>query len=159
LIGGIATLVSQGMATGDGPTDLTQRATWLLNHRPNSIQIGDITIPYQGLGYTGMLLRFGANMAETAHGWSDQDGGELAKSFLEGVTKAILDENFMRGIHDMLDAIYHPQEYGAQYIRSFATNFLPYSVGLGQVAREIDPSQRRSPIRSRSCASSLEKQQ
>lgn len=144
LMGGMSALVLEGLANGDGPADPSKRAIWLLNHRPNSIQVGNITIPYQGLGHLGMLMRFSANMTETASGWNGEDGTKLAKSFMEGVTKSVLDENFMRGLKDMLDAVYHPEEYGENYIKQFATNWLPFSVGLGQVAREIDPSQREA---------------
>lgn len=142
LIGGTSLMVMQGLATGDGPSDPAQRAIWMLNHSPNSLQIGDITIKYQGLGHLGMLMRFSANMTETAQGWDHEDGAKLATAFIEGITKSVLDENFMRGIKDMLDAVYHPEEYGPSYVKSFVTNWLPYSVGMSQVARKIDPYQR-----------------
>lgn len=135
-------MTMQGLVTGDGPSDPNRRAVWLLSHRPNSIRIGDVTIPYQGLGNLGMLLRFAANMTETAQGWHEEDGGKLAIGFLEGFTKSVLDENFMRGVKDALDAVYHPTEYGPSFLRSFAANWLPYSIGLGQVARVIDPYSR-----------------
>jgi hypothetical protein len=56
----------------------------------------------------------------------------------------VLGENFMRGAKDMLDAMYHPQEYGPQYLRNMATNWIPFSVGMSQVARKIDPYQREA---------------
>lgn len=142
LAGAMSAMVLEGLATGDGPTDPKERAVWLLNHRPNAVTIGAVTIPYQGLGHLGMLMRLAANMTETAHGWQGEDGGKLAVSFLEGFTRAVLDENFMRGLKDMLDAVFHPQDYGAAYIRNFAVNWLPYSIGLGQVERATDPWQR-----------------
>lgn len=142
LMGATAAMVMEGNATGDGPNDPKQRAEWLLTHRPNTITVGDITIPYQGLGSLGMLMRFAANMTETAHAWNEEDGGKLAISFLEGISKSVLDDNWMRGVKDLLDAIYHPQDYGARYVQNMATNWLPFSVGLGQVSRAIDPSQR-----------------
>lgn len=144
LMGAISLMVLEGSATGDGPTDPAQRAVWLLNHKPNSIQIAGITIPYQGLGHLGMLMRFSANMTETASHWNEEEGGKLAVSFIEGMSKGVLDDNFMRGLKDMLDAVYHPQEYGYNYIKQFATNWLPFSVGMGQVARVVDPTQREA---------------
>ncbi len=144
LMGGVSALVLEGLATGDGPADPAKRAIWLMNHTPNSIQIGDMTLKYQGLGHLGMLMRFSANMTESAQGWNEEEGSKLAVSFMEGITKSVLDENFMRGLKDMLDAVYHPQEYGSNYIKQFATNWLPFSVGTGQVSRLIDPSQREA---------------
>ena len=144
LMGMTSLMVAEGMATGDGPSDPAKRADWLLTNKPNTLTVGGLSIPYQGLGSLGMLMRFSANMTETAEHWSDEDGGKLALSFLEGITKSVLDENFMRGVKDAMDAVYHPEEYGERYIQSFITNWLPYSVGLGQVAREVDPFSREA---------------
>lgn len=146
LMGTMALMTAEGMCTGDGPSDPSKRAIWLLNHTPNSCQVGGLTLRYQGLGHLGMLARFSANMTETAQSWDASDGDKLAHSFfslIEGGTKSVLDENFMRGVKDMLDAVYHPEEYGAQYVRSFATNWLPFSVGSSQTARQVDPYQRQ----------------
>lgn len=142
LAGTAVMMTLQGLVTGDGPSDPGRRAVWLLSHRPNSIRIGDVTVPYQGLGNLGMLFRFAANMTETVQGWDGDDGYKLAIGLLEGFTKSVLDENFMRGAKDALDAIYHPEEYGPSFVRNFAANWLPYSIGLGQVARAIDPYSR-----------------
>ena len=144
LVGATVMATLEGLATGDGPNDPKERAVWLLNHRPNHITVGNVTIPYQGLGHLGMLMRFAANTTETAQHWgeSEDDYGKLGMALLEGVTKSVLDENWMRGVKDMLDAIYHPVEYGGNYLRQFAANWLPFSVGMGQVAREVDPYHR-----------------
>lgn len=141
LMGMTSMMVAEGNATGDGPSEPKARAQWLLTNRPNTLKIGDLNIPYQGLGSLGMLMRFSANMTETAQHWDDEEGGKLGISFLEGVTKAVLDDNWMRGVKDMTDAIYHHEEYGARYIQNMVTNWLPFSVGLGQVSRAIDPWQ------------------
>ncbi len=135
LVGMGVGLTLEGLMTGDGPEDPEKRNVWLRSHNPNHITIGDISIPYQGLGGLGMLLRFSANMTHTAQGWNDEEGGTLAWNFLQGFTKSVLDENFMRGIKDLLDAVYHGKEYGPAYIRQFATAWLPFSSFLGQMNR------------------------
>lgn len=135
-------LAAMGLATGDGPQDPSARREWLLRHRPNTITVGDISVPYQGLGSIGMLMRFSANMYATAHGIDGDTAGKMGIGFLEGASKSVLDENFMRGVKDLLDAVYHPEEYGEGYIKDFVTNWLPYSVGLRQVAMQVDPYKR-----------------
>lgn len=142
LMGTLSLMVAEGLATGDGPTNPDQRAIWLLNHKPNSMTIGGVTVPYQGLGHLGMLMRFAANMTETARGWDEKGGDHLAHNFLESLTRSVLDENFMRGVKDMTDAVYHPDEYGEKWLQDFATNWLPFSVGMSQVARLVDPVHR-----------------
>jgi hypothetical protein len=135
---------AEGYVTGDGPTDPSQRREWLKTHHPNSITIGGISLSNPG-GSIGMLLRFAANAYETSHEWGENEGHTFAQNLLngfEGVTKSVLDENFMRGAKDILDAVYHPQVYGEDFIRNFALNWLPYSVGIGQIARKTDPYER-----------------
>jgi hypothetical protein len=144
LMGVTVGMAAEGLITGDGPDDPAQRAVWRLNHRPNTLTIGDITIPFMGLGHLGMLMRFTANMYETAAGWRQNDGEKLAVSFLNGVSRAVLDDNFMRGLKDALDAVYHWEEYGPRFVRNFVVNWLPYSIGLGQTARQMDPYQREA---------------
>ncbi len=58
---------------------------------------------------------------------------------MEGVSKSVLADNFMTGMNNLLDAVYHPGEYGAAYVRNFVSTLMPWSVGQGQVARMIDP--------------------
>lgn len=142
LMGAMVMMTLEGKATGDGPADPDQRAVWLLKHQPNSFQVGPVTIPYQGLGHLGMLMRFAANMTETAQGWDAATGDKLALGFFRGFSKAVLDDNFMRGLHEALDAAYGDAGSTIRYLKNFATNWLPYSVGLGQVARLVDPYMR-----------------
>jgi hypothetical protein len=145
LFGTAIGMAAEGLVTGDGPVEPDKRTVWLLSHRPNSMQVGGITIPYRGLGHLGMLMGFGANMYESAHAIDkEEEWATTARSFFEGISKSVLDENFMRGVKDALDALYHPQEYGERYIKQFVTNWIPFSVGLGQVAREVDPYQRET---------------
>ncbi len=137
-----AYLTSEGLMTGDGPSDKTSRALWLKTHTPNSVTIGGIAIPFAGLGSIGMAMRFAANMTEVLQHADEKDATHIAWSALEGLTKSVLDDNFMRGMDDLLTAVFHPEEYGMSYIRNFASTITPWSVGMGQVAREIDPVQR-----------------
>jgi hypothetical protein len=143
LMGTTVLMAAEGMITGDGPSEPDRRRVWLLNHRPNTMQIGNITIPFQGLGHLGMLMRFSANMYDVGDAIdTDEDWSNVAIGFFNALSDSVLDENFMRGVKDMLDAAYHPKEYGEAYLRQFVTNWLPFSVGLGQMARETDPFQR-----------------
>jgi hypothetical protein len=145
LMGTMVMMTAEGLATGDGPPDPEQRAVWLLSHTPNHLTIGPISIPYQGLGAIGMQMRLAANTYESAHGWGEDEHHAAALDFLYGFEKAVLDENFMRGIKDMIDAGYHSDEYFDRYAAGMVTNWMPFSVGLGQVNRAfVDPYQRET---------------
>ncbi len=144
LMGSAVTLASQGLINGDGPSDPKARATWLLTHKPNSIQIGDMTVPLRALGYLGLQMKFAANMYETAHFWNGKDGDKLASTFMESLSKSVLDDNWLYGVSQMLDAAFHHEEHGARFLRDFATSWLPFSVGLQQTAQVIDPFERET---------------
>lgn len=136
--------VLEGNITGDGPSDPNERRTWLLSHKPNSISVGPLSFSYARLGHLAMLTRFAANMTETGQRWDDEDGAKLAHSFFDAITRSVLDETWMRGVKDMFDAIYHPDEHFDSWVTQFVAQWTPYSIGLGQVARSIDPYQRET---------------
>lgn len=144
MAGTAVSLMAQGKMTGDGPEDPKQRAEWSLTHKPNSIQIGDTWYSYNRLGYLGSQLRLVANMYETHQYWGKEDGEHMAITFFQSLTKSVLDDSWMYGVKNMLDAMYHPQEYFDSFANDFVASWLPFSVGTAQVAREMDPFRRRA---------------
>jgi hypothetical protein len=140
---GVALTLS-GHVTGGGPEDPELRNQWLLTHKPYHITIGPVSVSYRGAGPYAMLLGTSANLVETSQGWDGKEVMPLVGHLIEAASKDVLDANFMRGIKDALDAAYHPDEYGERYLHDFATNWLPFSVGLGQVDRAIDPFERQT---------------
>jgi len=137
-------MVLEGNATGDGPSNPEQRAVWLLAHHPNSIQIGNVSVSYARLGAIGMQLRTAANATEAYQGWGEDEGHMIVGDFLYGFEKAILEEGFLTGVKDLIDAVYHHEEYGQRYLAQMVTNWMPWSVGFGQVSKQIDPYQRET---------------
>jgi hypothetical protein len=144
-MGTMATMVAEGRATGEGPTDPRKREEWLLSHRPYHLEVGPFSIPYKG-SYLGTLMGIAANAYETHHGWGEGDDQVVAMSYLHGLQQAMLDDSWLRGVKDMLDAAYHWDEYGKRWVANMATNWMPFSVGQGQVARLpfVDPYARET---------------
>jgi hypothetical protein len=60
------------------------------------------------------------------------------------VTQNILDESFMRGPAELIEALEDPGRYGERYIQNFLSSFVPYSVGMAQMARASDPYSRQA---------------
>jgi hypothetical protein len=50
----------------------------------------------------------------------------------------------MRGPADLIQAVENSDQYGPQYVRNFLSSFVPYSVGMAQMARAMDPYQRQT---------------
>ncbi|MDE2021004.1 MAG: hypothetical protein KGJ13_11760, partial [Patescibacteria group bacterium] len=75
---------------------------------------------------------------------SDKDFGDAMSQIAFTVSHTLIDESGLRGPSDLIHAIDDPHGYGARYVRSELPSLtIPYSVGMGQMARAIDPYQRR----------------
>lgn len=133
---------AQGMLTGGGPTDPREKAIWLAaGNEPYSVRVKDLWVSYRG-GPIGTVMGSVADAVELMSRSKDEDMDEIAKGAVAGLGKNLLDESNVRGFHDALDAMLHPQENGARYVRNMVGNFIPWSVGLGQITRAIDPERR-----------------
>ena len=137
---GLAALALNELATGGGPTDPNQRRLWLVDHQPYSVRIGNRWVPYRKLGPLGMVMGAAADMTEIGHQIGEEEAQAVANNIVLAVAEVVLDETWMRGLHDLLRAVFQPQEYGERYLRDFATSFVPFSVGLSQLNRTLfDP--------------------
>jgi len=92
----------------------------------------------------GMLMSVAADMYDVAHQIGAEDADVVGKSLMHAFTQNILDESFMRGPADLIKAVTDPDRYGSSYVRNFLSSFIPYSVGMSQLARATDPYSRQA---------------
>ena len=138
-------LAAQGMMTGSGPTDPNKAAMWrMAGNQAHSIRIGDVWYDVHRLGPLGMLSGIAADMYDVAHAASSGDLLTAGSMLMHGFVQNVLDESFMRGPSEWLNAITDPARYGPRMIQNFAASFVPYSVGLSQIDRATDPYSRRA---------------
>ncbi len=142
--GAIGHHVASGRMTGSGSSDPKLAA---LNRQmgkpPYSIEINGVWYNYHRLGSTGMLASVGADMYDVAHAIGHETGAKVVTMAMHAFAKNILDESSMRGPSELNKAAEDPDRYGEAYLRDFVSSFIPYSVGLGQEARTIDPYARQ----------------
>jgi hypothetical protein len=89
-----------------------------------------------------MLASISADLFDVAH---EAEQGEFTKAgahLLHAITQNVLDESAMHGPAELLKAVETPDRYGESYVRNYLAAFVPYSVGLSQMARAMDPYQR-----------------
>ena len=142
---GFGVLAARGYVTGSGPMDRDKAAMWrLAGYQAHSMRIGDMWYQMNRLGPLGMLLSVSADMADVAHAASQDDMSQAAALLMRAISQNVLDENFMRGPSDFIQAVDNPGRYGERYIQNFASSFLPYSVGLAQMDRTTDPWTRQA---------------
>lgn len=138
-------LASQGLASGSGPSDPRKSAMWrLAGNQAHSVRIADVWYDVHRLGPMGMLLGVAADMYEVAHTAEKGELLEAGAHLQHAITQNILDESFMRGPSELIRAIEDPGRYGAAYLRNFVSSFVPFSVGMSQMARAADPYSRQA---------------
>lgn len=141
----IGSLAAQGLASGSGPSDPRESAMWrLAGNQAHSVRVGDFWYDTHRLGPMGMLMSIGADMYEVAHSAKEGEFTKAAAHFGHAITQNILDESFMRGPADLMRAIEDPGRYGESWVRNIASSFVPFSVGLSQEARAMDPYSREA---------------
>lgn len=143
---GVFGLAASGLITGGGPADHKEAAMWrAAGNRPYTVTIGGEQIPYKKYLPFGLLWGTTADLYEVGKAGLGQGGGfeKAAATLGFAMSEAVVDETWMSGMSRFMDAIHsNDQAKGMQYIRDTAMSFIPYSVGVTQVARTIDPYQR-----------------
>jgi hypothetical protein len=138
-------LAAQGLVSGSGPADPRKAAMWrLAGNQAHSVRIGDLWYDMHRLGPLGMLTSVAADLYDVAHQIGTEDADVVGKSLMHAFTQNILDESFMRGPADLIKAVTDPDRYGSGYVRNFLASFMPYSVGMAQMARASDPYSRQA---------------
>ncbi len=136
-------LAAQRMLSGSGPKDPKEAHVWMMaGNQPHSVRIGDTWYQVNKLGPMGMLASISADLYDVAHEAEEGDFTKAGAHLLHAITQNVLDESAMHGPAELLKAIETPDRYGESYIRNYLAAFVPYSVGLGQMARAADPYQR-----------------
>jgi hypothetical protein len=138
-------LAAQGMITGGGPTDPKQAAMWkLAGNQPYSVRIGNTWYAYHRLGPLAMVMGVAADMHDVGAEMQQKDIGHVGNLLVSSLAKSLLDESFMRGPAELLQAIEDSDRYGARYVQNQLSTLIPFSTGMAQVARAADPYAREA---------------
>lgn len=138
-------LAAEGLMSGSGPSNAHERGIWIAaGNQPHSIKVNDVWYDIHRLGPLGMVMSVGADMYDVAHAMGKEDASTVATMLAHAISQNVLDESFMRGPAELIQATTDSERYGPQYVRNFASSFLPYSVGMSQVTRATDPYTRQA---------------
>lgn len=134
-------LTAQGILTDGGPSDPKQREVLeMTGWKPYSIKVGSEYIPYRKyMSALGPLVAGVSDMYAVGHHLSEEGLTKGAAAALFGFAEVVADETWMRGLADFIDAARHWDRDGGKFLRNFSMNFIPFSVGLRQVASMTDP--------------------
>lgn len=138
-------LAAEGLMSGSGPSNAHERGIWIAaGNQPHSVKVDDVWYDIHRLGPLGMVMSIGADMYDVAHAMGKEDSSTVATMLAHAISQNVLDESFMRGPAELIQATTDSERYGPQYVRNFASSFLPYSVGMSQVTRATDPYTRQA---------------
>ena len=134
-------LAAQGIITGGGPSDPKQREVMeMTGWKPYSIKVEGEYIPYRKyLSVYGPLVAGAADMYEVGHAMSEKGLAQGAAALSFGFAEVVADETWMRGITSLIDTARHWDRDGAKYMRNLSTEFIPFSIGMRQIASLTDP--------------------
>jgi len=142
----VMTATAEGVITGGGSPDPKQQALdKLAGISPYSIRIGDTYYPIRKyLGPLGILVAASSDMYESGHLLSEGELSKAGASLIFGLSEAVINESWMAGLSNFVNAMTHWDHGGERYLENLATSFIPFSSALNQAARNIDPYAREA---------------
>ena len=133
-------LSSAGLLTGGYPEDKDERNRWKAEGiEPNSIKIGDKYVSMNYLGPMGMLTAMGAGIQQRQA--KGEDVLSITTGTLMDTLNSFLDQSYVQGLSNAVNAVTDSQRYGESYVNSFARALTPNL--LRQTATATDPKQRQ----------------
>lgn len=126
----------QDSINGGGPADPNANKIWRLTHQPNSVQIGNISMPLKAFGTVGEIMRMAAEYRAAVNDASHEEADKMAGHIVDHVSRVFLNGGLVDGISKLIESIH----YGniAPEMQNFVTGFVPFSTLGSQAARYED---------------------
>ncbi len=139
-------LAMEGLLNPSAPSDPKEAGVWRMVHgMPHSLRIGDWSIDLSRLGVLGFQMGIAADLHHVWQALGEGDITKIGSLLVHSIAQNFLDEGFMRGPSDMIKALDEPDRFGAKYVRNLLSSLaVPYSVGMQQLARQVDPFARQA---------------
>lgn len=130
-------LASKGLITGQ-PKDATEQRQWDLENKPrNSIMINGKWRSLNSVGPEAVVFLAGAKLNEEMKNPEGSIGG-----YAGTLGKDYLDQSFVTGIQQPVNAITDPARYGKSYVGNQMASVMP-NIGK-DLAKSLDPVQREA---------------
>lgn len=132
-----AYLASKGLITGQ-PKDAAEQRQWDLENKPrNSIMIGGKWRSLNSIGPEAVVFLAGAKMNEEL----GKPEGSVG-SYAFGLGKDYLDQSFVTGLQQPVNALTDPARYGKSYVGNQIASIMP-NIGK-DISKSLDTSQREA---------------
>jgi hypothetical protein len=136
-------LAAEGYASGSGPKDHDAATMWkLAGNQAHSVLIGGVWYGVNKLGPVGMLMGMAADLYDVAHKAGEGEYAKAAAYFHHALVQNILDQSWMKGPADIIQAVEDPDRYGQRWVQNYVSSFVPNA--LAQAVRRQDPYSREA---------------
>jgi hypothetical protein len=148
ILGAGIALGSAGMLTAAYSEDPAINSTYPQGWRPWSLRIGDpITkntyyIPLQNFAVAGAPLAMAAIITDPTHKGKTVLDPEAFGMAVAGIGKYVLDNTFLQGMSDFVDALQDPNRRGGQFFESLTSSYGPYSAMGREIQRSMGTATR-----------------
>jgi hypothetical protein len=147
LMMGGAWLAAQGINNGQGSDKPNEKAfEYLSGKPPYTVRIGNWNVAHRMFGVAAGSLSLGADLHDIFKNWqvNDEDAWGIIGSTIHVLGNDMLQENALKGAADLYDAIRtHRDDEAKRYVlNAVGAAVTPYSVGMNQTTRMIDPLMR-----------------
>lgn len=147
ILGAATALTAYGFAHGEAPDSAKEKNFQRLSGQiPYSVRMGNASIPLRFFGIPGRVMAIGADLYDVHQAYKESDDLTAALGMAaHALGNDVLSESGFRGIGEFYQAVTQYQRYGKFYVQNLiAQAAVPFSVGQGQIAREVDPILRQS---------------
>lgn len=143
-MGYIGMLASEGIITGGGPKDKALRAQMMdpngMGWQPYSFKVGDTYYSYARIEPLGSLFGIAADAADLLGQLPQKEAEQLAASLVVAISRNVANKTFVKGLAGTLNAVSSQDVNEVKtFLEKELPTILPYSTGLSQTARALDP--------------------
>ncbi len=143
-MGYIGSLAAEGIVTGGGPKDKSLRQEMMTTGwQPYSFKLGDTYYSYARIEPLGSLFGMAADAADLIGQLPQQEAEKLGAALVVAISRNMANKTFIKGLSGTLNAV-ASQDIGIvkSFLEKELPTILPYSTGMSQLTREIDPVMR-----------------
>ena len=133
-------LAASGRLIGGPPEDPREREIFYrLGYKPYSIWYNGQWVPFARIEPFGTLLGLAADAWRLRRYAKDVDAKKFASLVTMSLATNLTNKTYLRGLTELVNVLNEPERYGDRFVTNLASTMIPYSVGLGSVARANDP--------------------
>lgn len=143
IMGLFAYLAAKKLLTGAAPTSSAERDDFYRSGKqPFSIRFGNRWVSYKAWGPFALTAAATAAFHDSHSKLSKMNATDTAIKIGAAMGQALLDESFLRGLKNVVDALSEPDRFASGFASGIAGGFVPMESALRTLNDALDPTVR-----------------